>query len=75
VIKQISTGITVCEWEKFKQNWDHLRDIPFHAVGRNDGIDILIGANFIRLHRAIREVRGNGNDPVARLTPLGWTCV
>ena len=47
VIKHISTGITVCEWGKIKQNLDYLRDIPFHAVGRNDGIDVLIGADFL----------------------------
>lgn len=27
------------------------------------------------LHYAIREVRGRPGEPIARLTPLGWTCI
>ena len=31
--------------------------------------------DYPELHQSIREIRGEVGEPIARLTPLGWTCV
>ena len=38
-------------------------------------MDVLIGLDCSDLHFSVKDVRGNPGEPVARLTPLGWTCV
>ena len=36
---------------------------------------MLIGIDYAELQFSIRDVRGQPGEPVARLTPLGWTCI
>ena len=36
---------------------------------------MLIGLDNAHLHQTLREVPGNVGQPIARLTPLGWTCI
>ena len=38
-------------------------------------IDILLGTDYPQFHTSINEAKGKNQDPVAILTPLGWTCV
>ena len=38
-------------------------------------IDILIGVDQAELHYSLQDVRGKPCEPIARLTPQGWTCV
>lgn len=38
-------------------------------------VDVLIGIDCADLHYALEEIRGRPGEPVARLTPLGWTCI
>ena len=38
-------------------------------------MDLLIGADNADLHYSRADVRGEEGDPVARLQPLGWTCI
>ena len=33
----------------------------------------MIGIDYAELHFSIRDVHGQPGEPVARLTPLGWT--
>ncbi|XP_067676275.1 uncharacterized protein [Haliotis asinina] len=37
--------------------------------------DLLIGMDYLELHRSYQDIIGKEGDPIARLTPLGWTCV
>lgn len=37
-------------------------------------MDLLIGVDYAELHYSFKDVRGQPGEPVARLTPLGWTC-
>ena len=55
--------------------WHHLKKFRFPDVGPEPIIDILIGVDYADLHCAEMEVKGEPNEPVAWLTPLGWTCV
>ena len=36
---------------------------------------MLLGLDCADLIYAIQEVRGKPGEPIARLTPLGWTCI
>ncbi|XP_053400438.1 uncharacterized protein LOC128557265 [Mercenaria mercenaria] len=36
---------------------------------------MLIGLDYSDLHQSLHEVKGGEGEPIARLTPLGWTCV
>ena len=63
------------DWCKLKSRWHHLSDIPFEPVSDRGTIDILIGSDYPELHMCLDERKGKRNEPIARLTPLGWTCI
>lgn len=68
-------NLTPVPWHWEKNRWEHLRTVPFAVVNHRQPVDILIGADCIELHRCILEKPGRVGEPIARLTPLGWTCV
>ena len=61
--------------EKACYKWPHLRGIQFPKPGPQPPVDILIGVVHVHLHYSFKDVKGRPGEPVARLTPLGWTCV
>ena len=63
------------KWNLMASKWHYLKNISFLEVGPKPIIDILIGVDYGDLHCAKIEVKGEPNKPVARLAPLGWTCV
>ena len=63
------------DWRKKKDEFSYLKAIPFPALGKRPHVDMLIGSDCIEVHRALMEVIGMPGQPIARLTPLGWTCV
>ncbi|MCG7875450.1 MAG: hypothetical protein N0C90_03895 [Candidatus Thiodiazotropha endolucinida] len=67
--------MTVVDWYKYKKQWPHLKSIDFQRCASKPIVDILIGQDCASLHYALEEVRGKPGEPVARLTPLGWTCI
>lgn len=70
----VTPGMKVVDWNTFKKEWPHLRSIEFPEV-YHDVVDILVGLDAIDLHNTIEEIWGKPGEPVARRTPLGWTCV
>jgi hypothetical protein len=71
----VTPGLDVIDWNKQKNEWPHLRHLEFSHVPRNRVVDILIGINAIEFHSPLEEIPGLQGEPVARRTPLGWTCV
>ena len=65
----------VIEWNKYRNQWDHLRNIDFPTAAPRPIVDMLLGLDCADLIYAIQEVRGKPGEPIARLTPLGWTCI
>ena len=63
------------DWRKNAQKWPHLQGINFPQLGKKCKVDLLIGLDYVELHRSLGEIQGERGEPVARLTPLGWTCV
>ena len=73
--ERVTGPLQAVEWRKIAPEWGHLKRLPFPKVGRKKTIDILIGLDQAELHAAVKEVCGKPGEPLARLTPLGWTCV
>lgn len=73
--ERVTGKMQVIDWNKERHRWSHLQQIEFPTVGPRPIIDILIGLDNSDLHCAIKEVRGQPGEPIARLTPLGWTCI
>ena len=68
-------GLTMTDWATLSQQWEHLREIPFHPLPADPTVQLLIGNDLNFLHRSLNEVhaRHNKNAPIARLTTFGWT--
>ena len=65
----------VVDWNQHKQKWPHLRGINFPQTGKRPIVDLLIGVDQSDLHCSLRDVPGGPGEPIARLTPLGWSCI
>ena len=74
-VKQVTGGMKVINWNKHKDKWSHTKGIEFPEPSSKKYIDILLGIDCLQFHTSIKEVKGKNGDPIARLTPLGWTCV
>ena len=72
---RVTGNMNVVEWSDLARKWEHLRGIEFWRVGPRPIVDILIGLDHVDLHYSYRDIRGNPGEPIARLTPLGWTCI
>ena len=73
--KNVVGDMQVINWEAEKKQFSHLKDISFPKTSKQGKIDILIGVDHPYLHQSIHEAQGAVGEPIARLTPLGWTCV
>ena len=73
--EKICGGMKAVNWLTIKQNWNHLKEIPFPTLAKGNQIDVLLGADHYELLYLMKEIVGNKNEPVARLCPLGWTVV
>ena len=67
--------MSVIDWNGFKRRWPHLEKIDFPRTANRPIVDILIGLDCAELHCSTQEIRGGPGEPIARLTPLGWTCI
>ncbi|XP_065194926.1 uncharacterized protein LOC135826224 [Sycon ciliatum] len=62
-------------WHRGASTWPHLKGIRFPPTAKPDRVDVLLGLDCVAAHQSLHEVTGKPGEPVARLTPLGWTCV
>jgi len=74
-MKSVVGKIQVIDWAQEKALWPHLAAVMFPSVGKKRMVDVLIGIDYPQLHSSLQEIIGDENEPRARLTPLGWTCV
>ena len=65
----------VVDWNQYASKWKHLREITFPNINRTTTVDLLIGVDHADLLYSKQEIRGDVGEPIARLTPLGWTCI
>ena len=75
VLNDIAGDTPAIRWSELKQKWPHLCHVPFESVSKRRQIDIMIGSDHPVFHHVLKEACGDQpNDPVARLTNLGWVC-
>ena len=72
---KVTGSLKAIEWNKHKERWKHLKDLMFPTPAKKNFVDVLIGLDYGNLHSSLEEKIGKIGEPVARLTPLGWTCI
>ena len=73
--KRVIGDMKAIDWNMCSQEWSHLRRLEFPKLGPRPTVDVLIGLDCADLHYSFQDIRGAPGQPVARLTPLGWTCI
>lgn len=71
----ICGGMKPTNWLQIRDQWKHIRNIPFPKPGKRSKIDVLIGSDYYNLLFPMKEVRGGSGEPSARPCPLGWTAI
>ncbi len=61
------------DWKALCHTFDHLKEVPFPRMISGGKVDVLLGNQCPFLHSSIREISSTPGEPMARLTPLGWT--
>ena len=74
-VNTVTGNMPVVDWNNYKQRWPHLRHNEFPCSSRRPIVDMQIGLDCAELHFALQEVRSRPGQHIARLTPLGWTCI
>ena len=65
----------VADWNEEKKQWRHLGQCDFPKPAKEGMVDLLIGVDNAELHYSRADIQGPSGAPVARLGPLGWTCI
>ena len=68
-------GLKLADWNKLKKLYQHLDGIEFGVMPGRRTVDLLLGSDYPEFGLCLEEIVGNPDEPVARKTPLGWTCV
>lgn len=74
-VQSVTGKLQAIDWNKYSDQFKHLKDIQFPKFGRRETVDLLVGSDYPELHQSLRDVVGRSQEPIARLTRLGWTCV
>ncbi len=74
ILDHLCDGLRPQNWSDKKGRWSHLAGIEFPRIDGSKTVDIVIGSDHPELTMSLEEVLGQPGEPVARLTPLGWTC-
>ena len=72
---RVTGNVQPINWKQHARKWEHLTGIQFPNLGQRPTVDVLIGLDYSDLHYSYRDIRGNPGEPIARLTPLSWTCI
>ena len=73
--RRVTGSYKIVDWQKYQDRWPHLSVCKFSDPAADPIVDVLIGQDQIDLHFSKCDVRGNPGEPIARLGPLGWSCV
>ncbi|XP_044164891.1 uncharacterized protein LOC114973744 [Acropora millepora] len=73
--QKVTGNYRVVNWSEYQNKWPHLIQCSF-AKPANDGVvDLLIGIDNSEPHYSHVYLRGKNGGPIARLGPLGWSCI
>ncbi|XP_070549667.1 uncharacterized protein [Ptychodera flava] len=74
-LNSMCDNLSIPNWRRHGREWSHLKGIDFPKIPGRKTVDILIGADHPELTLSLEERAGCPGEPVARKTPLGWTCI
>ena len=73
---RVTGSLRIIDWAKESEKWKHLQGIQFpKQSSARPIVDNLIGIDCLDLHYSYEDVQGLPGEPIARRTPLGWTCI
>ena len=73
--RRVTGTYKIVDWQKYQSRWPHLSVCKFPDPAADPMVDLLIGQDQIDLHFSKCDVKGDPGEPVARLGPLGWSCI
>ena len=73
--RAVTGSYRVVDWNLYQKNWPHLAQCNFPTPAKGCFADLLIGVDNPELHASLVDFQGPSGGPVARLGPLGWTCI
>ena len=73
--RSVTRNYQVENWGASRDKWPHLAQCDFAPPAKDGLVDLLIGVDNADLHYSFVDIRGKVGEPVARLGPLGWTCI
>ena len=73
--KKVTGNHTVEDLRQRKDAREHLKNCEFAKPAKDGFVDLLIGVDNADLHYSRADIRGATGGPIARLGPLGWTCI
>ena len=73
--RRVTGTYKIVDWQRYQSRWPHLSVCKFPDPAADPVADLLIGQDQIDLHFFKCDVKGDPGEPVARLGPLGWSCI
>ena len=73
--RRVTGTYKIVDWQRYQDRWPHLSVCKFPDPAADPVVDFLIGQDQIDLHVSKCDVKGDPGEPVARLGPLGWSCI
>ena len=74
VVQDLVKQLPIVDWSREKDRFSHLKDVPFEPLPSEKAVNLLIGYDHAALLEYSEVRAGTPGQPIARLTPLGWTC-
>ena len=72
-VKDLTKNSQAVDWSKAKENFPHLKEIPFEPFPQGASITIILAGHSSILCQ-MEDKRGKPGEPIAHRTPFGWTC-
>ena len=73
--QKVTVNYRVVNWTEHQSKWPHLTQCSFAEPANNGLVDLLVGIDNAELHYSHIDLRGKSGGPIARLGPLGWSCI
>ena len=73
--QKVTGNYRVVNWTEHQNKWPHLTQCTFAKPANNGLVDLLVGIDNAELHYSHVDLRGKSGGPIARLGPLGWSCI
>ena len=73
--QKVTGNYRVVNWNDHQNKWLKLTQCNFPKPANDRLVDLLIDIDNAELHYSHVDLRGKNGGPIARLEPLGWSCI